>query len=115
MCDLLRFSTLIMTIMVVFMSSCDDGMHVFPTSLTGSTPANGNEIAVNGTLTLTFDNTLKSVTVNGTPSIVAGHSAVWNAKGLIPGQTVNLVVEWTNWGGSTGSDTITLSVIENEE
>jgi hypothetical protein len=86
----------------------DDDVEEVAAALVSTAPASGAEIAANGVLTMTFDNPPGDVTVNGTPAVVAGKTATWNATGLTAGGTANLAIAWTIAGG--GSSTVTLTV-----
>lgn len=111
---LFRAFALMMAVMLVavFVVGCgdddDDDTTETPATVTATTPADGGQIAANGTLTITFDNPPGDVTVNGSPATVTGKTATWTATGLTAGQSASIAIAWTIAGG--GSKTITLNV-----
>jgi len=71
-------------------------------------PQDEGEIAVNGVLTMTFDEAPEFVKVNGQPAIIDGLRASWRVSGLTPGQTTELTITWNG-----GTKIITLKVLPN--
>ena len=57
-------------------------------------------------LELTFDESPRSVTVNGTPADVQGNVAFWESKGRLSRGEQDIVIEWINPDGSPGQGAI---------
>ena len=64
-------------------------------------PASGNYIPPHTEFTLTFNEEVVSVTVNGTPAAGSGHNWRWRAKPILPEGPHTLKIMWTNRDGST--------------
>ena len=78
-------------------------------------PASGGYILHHTEFTLTFDEGVVSVTVNGTPATGSGLNWKWSAvhPGL-PYGSVMLRIEWKNRDGSKGSETVgSYEVVDN--
>jgi hypothetical protein len=93
-----------------FMIGCVGEEEALLANFVSSNPPDGDEIAVNRTLTIIFDNPPQEVTVNGQPTTVKGKTATWRAMGLNPGQPATIQIAWKD-----GSKTITLNVKAEEE
>jgi hypothetical protein len=111
--NVLRISALLTAALMVFiMIGCggDEEEEVVAPTLVSTSPAAGGEIAANGSITITFDKSMKSVTVNGTAATVSGKTAVWKpAADLTPG-AVTLTIEGTSAdGGKLATATVTLT------
>jgi hypothetical protein len=85
------------TLLAVWMVGCggeDDGTVAV---VTGVTPAEGTEVAANAEITITFDNPVTDVTVNGQPA--TGSGKTWKYKGTL---TASNAIAWTNEDESAG-------------
>jgi hypothetical protein len=96
------------TLLAVWMVGCGEEEGTVAT-ITGANPAEGSEIAANQEITITFDNPALNVTVNGTPATGSGSS--WRWSGNIPEGAQTLNVSWENEDGTTGSGTISYTVL----
>ena len=56
--------------------------------------------------TLTFNEGVVAVTVNGTPATGSGLNWKWSAQPALPERSVTLHIEWKNRDGSKGSKTV---------
>jgi hypothetical protein len=96
-----------MTLLVVWMVGCGgDEEEGTVATVAGITPAEGTEIAANAEITITFDNPVTDVTVNGQPA--TGSGKTWKYKGEL--QASNAIA-WTNEDGSSGTGSAAFSVI----
>lgn len=84
-----------------------------PARISQTDPSSGGEMSSNGSLLITFDNTVIEVKVNGTLADVTGSKATWKAQGLVVGSQT-LEIEWTDEAGNTDSQEITLIVKEED-
>lgn len=120
---LLRTLAVIMAAMlVVFMVGCggdetgeDDGEDEAveqPSATTATTsPAAGSEVAPNASLTITLDEAVDGVTVNGTPAAGSGKTWTLNLAGLnLPAGSATLNIGWTNKDGTAGSGSVALTI-----
>lgn len=120
---LLRTLAVIMAAMlVVFMVGCggdeegeDDGEDEAveqPSATTATTsPAAGSEVAPNASLTITLDEAVDGVTVNGTAAAGSGKTWTLNLAGLnLPAGSATLNIGWTNKDGTAGSSTVALTI-----
>ena len=76
-----------------------------PPSATTATisPAAGSEVAPNASLTITLDEAVDGVTVNGTAAAGSGKTWTLNLAGLnLPAAAATLNIGWTNKDGSEG-------------
>jgi len=113
--NILRISALLTAALMVFiMLGCgggDETTTVNPPVLVSTSPAAGGEMASNGSISITFDKAMKTVTVNGTAATVAGKVATWQATGLTPGP-VTLTIDGTSSdGGTLATATVALTAI----
>lgn len=124
---LLRTLAVIMAAMlVVFMVGCggdeggeeegEDGDVAPPSATTASTsPAAGSEVAPNATLTITLDEAVDGVTVNGTAATGSGKTWTLNLAGLnLPAGSATLNIGWTNKDGSAGAGASAALTIQAE-
>ena len=99
----------IVAMLVIFLLGCGEEIQEEPpVNLLKTTPADGSDMAANGTLILEFDNPPGIVTVNGTPATVSGEKASWMATGLIAekeGSSNILTIVWENKDGSIRKET----------
>ena len=74
-------------------------------NLIESNPPEGSLIHVDLSprLEFTFDESPRSVTVNSTPADVQGNVAFWESKGRLSSGAQDLVIQWINPDGSTGT------------
>ena len=120
---LLRTLAVIMAAMlVVFMVGCggdetgeEDGGDedvVQPSATTATTsPAAGSEVAPNASLTITLDEAVDGVTVNGTAAAGSGKTWTLNLAGLnLPAGSATLNIGWTNKDGTSGSGSVALTI-----
>ncbi len=120
---LLRTLAVIMAAMlVVFMVGCggdetgeDDGEDEAveqPSATTATTsPAAGSEVAPNASLTITLDEAVDGVTVNGTAAAGSGKTWTLNLAGLnLPAGSATLNIGWTNKDGTAGSGSVALTI-----
>jgi hypothetical protein len=79
-------------------------------SFTGSIPADGSELAHDGSLTINFDTKPLNVTINGKPATVVGNTAI--LKGPHPGLgPTPFNIAWLNGPGNAhGAATINLNI-----
>ena len=79
-------------------------------------PADGSVITKDSSITLTLDEAVESVSVEGVPATGYGKTWTLNVKGmnLDFGEQI-LAIEWINKDGSTGSDSVTLIVEHGRE
>jgi len=102
--------------LVIFLLGCGGEIQEEPpVNLLGTTPSDGGDIALNGILTLEFDNPPGIVTVNGIPAKVEGNNARWDAAGFLieekEGSSNSLTIVWENKDGSIRKETtITIRV-----
>jgi hypothetical protein len=113
--NVLRISALLTAALMVFiMIGCggEEETTVVAPTLVSTSPAAGGEIAANGSITITFDKSMKSVTVNGTAATVSGKTAVWkSATDLTPGP-VTLTIDGTSTdGGVLATATVALTAV----
>ena len=80
-----------------------------PTRIIKTDPADKGQIFTNGNLTITFNNEVYDVEVNGVPAKVSGTIAIWYAQGLSIGNH-KFMIQWSDVNGNTGSKEITLEV-----
>ena len=120
---LLRTLAVIMAAMlVVFMVGCggdddgedegDEGTMEQPSATTATTsPAAGSEVAPNASLTITLDEAVDAVTVNGTAAAGSGKTWTLNLAGLnLPAGSATLNIGWTNKDGTAGSGSVALTI-----
>lgn len=125
---LLRTLAVIMAAMlVVFMVGCggdetgeDDGEDEAveqPSATTATTsPAAGSEVAPNANLTITLDEAVDGVTVNGTAAAGSGKTWSLNLAGLnLPAGSATLNIGWTNKDGTAGSASVALTIQETAD
>jgi len=113
--NVLRISALLTAALMVFiMIGCggdDETATANPPVLVSTSPAAGGEIAANGSISITFDKAMKTVTVNGSAATVAGKVATWQATGLTPGP-VTLTIDGTSSdGGTLATATVALTAV----
>ena len=72
-------------------------------------PPAGSTLPNNAPVTLTFNAAPGDVTINGTPAVVIGRTAIWTSK--LPLGPVTLRITWKE----AGSDSIPYTVIEPNE
>lgn len=77
-------------------------------ALISTIPVNGGVLPSYGTLFMNFSKPPGIVIVNGTLAAVADKTAFWNAGGLTGGQTVVLLITWTENGGGIAAVTLTI-------
>ena len=63
-------------------------------------------VSPNTEFTLTFNEGVVAVTVNGTPATGSGLNWKWSAQPALPEVSVRLKIEWKNRDGSKGSKTV---------
>ena len=87
-------------------SDDDDDDEVAPPSATAIfvNPAAGTTIPLNQPFSLTFDQDVAAVTVNGTRA--AGSGLNWRAQPALAEGTAILIIDWSNRDGSTGSKAV---------
>ena len=87
-------------------SDDDDDDEVAPPSATAVfvNPVAGTMIPLNQLFTLTFDQDILAVTVNGTRA--AGSGLNWTAQPALAEGTAILIIDWSNRDGSTGSKAV---------
>ena len=120
---LLRTLAVIMAAMlVVFMVGCggdepseeegEEGTTPQPSATTATTsPAAGSEVAPNASLTITLDEAVDGVTVNGTAAAGSGKTWTLNLAGLnLPAGSATLNIGWTNKDGTAGSGSVALTI-----
>ena len=76
--------------------------------LISTLPINGGVLPSYGTLFMDFSEPPGIVTVNGTLAIVNDKRAFWNAGRLTAGQTVVLLITWTENGGGAAAIMLTI-------
>ena len=76
--------------------------------LISTIPINGGILPSYGTLFMNFSKPPGIVIVNGTLAVVSGKRAFWNAGGLAAGQTIVLLITWTENGGGTAATIVTI-------
>jgi len=113
--NVLRISALLTAALMVFiMIGCggdDETTTANPPVLVSTSPAAGGEIAANGSISITFDKAMKTVTVNGSAATVAGKVATWQATGLTAGP-VTLTIDGTSSdGGTLATATVALTAV----
>lgn len=113
--NVLRISALLTVALMVFImigcGSSDDTKTVTPPTLKSSSPAAGGEVAANATITLTFDKSMKDVTVNGTAATVSGATATWKPAAALPTGPVTLTIDGNSAdGGKLATATLALTV-----
>ena len=124
---LLRTLAVIMAAMlVVFMVGCggdEDGEEegeeegpAAPSATTATTsPAAGSEVAPNASLTITLDEAVDAVTVNGTAATGSGKTWTLNLAGLnLPAGSATLNIGWTNKDGTAGAGASVALTIQAE-
>jgi hypothetical protein len=84
------------TLLAVWMVGCG-GEDLTTATVTGVVPAEGETVAANTEITITFDNPVTDVTVNGEPA--TGSGKTWKYKGTL--QASNAIA-WTNEDESAG-------------
>jgi hypothetical protein len=84
------------TLLAVWMVGCG-GDDLTTATVTGVVPAEGETVAANTEITITFDNPVTDVTVNGEPA--TGSGKTWKYKGTL--QASNAIA-WTNEDESAG-------------
>jgi hypothetical protein len=109
-------AVLMAMMLAIWMIGCggDDECEDDDSTVTGTTPATGGDIAANGVLTIKFDNPPKAgtVTVNGTAATGSGSTLTWTATGLTAGATAALSIEWTNACDTAGAGhSVSLNVL----
>ena len=126
---LLRTLAVIMAAMlVVFMVGCggdeegeDDGEEEGPaapsaTAIASTTPAQGSEVPPNASISITLDEAVSSVTVNGTAATGSGKTWTINLAGLnLPAGSATLNVAWKNKDESDGSATASFTIQEKAD
>jgi hypothetical protein len=128
---LVRALALMMAAMlVVFMVGCGDDddddatedggtteeAAVEPSATTANTsPAAGSEVAPNATLTITLDEAVDAVTVNGNAAAGSGKTWTFALTGLaLPPGSATLNIGWTNKDGSAGAGASVALTVEAE-
>ena len=84
--------------------SDDDDVGTSDATTVMADPAPGATVPSNQQFTLTFDQDVAAVTVNGTAA--SGLGLNWRARPALVEGLVTLVIEWTNRSGSTGSKAV---------
>jgi hypothetical protein len=85
------------------------------TTVTGDPAPGGAAIPSNTEFKLTFDQGVKSATINGGPTVGSGLSFSGPAPGLASGQSAILNIEWVNRDDSPGSATLGPYTIEDPD
>jgi hypothetical protein len=98
-----------MTLAVVWIVGCGEDEEGTVAAIASANPPDGSEIAGNQEITITFDNPALDVTVNGVPA--TGSGKAWKWKGEIPEGAQTLAVAWTNEDESSGSGSISYTVL----
>jgi hypothetical protein len=102
-----------------------------PPELFSIQPSDGNEIAANGKLKITFKRSARSIAINGQRGtaeygkesggrigfgreiiIVKSGTVVFKPKGLVPGQAASFAITWRNQNGLNFKHTLTLNVTD---
>ena len=88
-------------------------------NLIATSPENGGKIPVDGDLRIVFDNSPKSVTVDGKPTIILNNTVIVKITDLpnvIPGAEKTIAIEWRNPDNSVaGAKTLTFTVLKPVE
>jgi hypothetical protein len=96
------------TLLAVWMVGCGEDDTGTVAVVTGVVPASGEEVAENAEITITFDNPVTDVTVNGQPA--TGSGKTWKYQGTL--QASNAIA-WTNEDGSAGEgSSVSYSILE---
>jgi hypothetical protein len=126
---LLRSLAVIMAAMlVVFMVGCggdedgeedgeDDGTaQLSATTIASTNPAQGSEVPPNASVSLTLDEAVNSVTVNGTAATGSGKTWSINLTGLdLPAGSATLNIAWKNKDDTDGSATAAFTIQETAD
>ena len=82
-------------------------------NLIESNPPEGSlfHVDLSPPLELTFDESPRSVTVNGTPADVQGNVVFWESKGRLSSGEQDIVIEWINPDGSSGTGAVISLVV----
>ncbi len=126
---LLRSLAVIMAAMlVVFMVGCggdedgeedgeDDGTaQLSATAIASTNPAQGSEVPPNASVSLTLDEAVNSVTVNGTAATGSGKTWNINLTGLdLPAGSATLNIAWKNKDDTDGSATAAFTIQETAD
>ncbi len=97
----------------VYMVGCGDGDDPPPAedaAFVSATPADGGELAANGTVSVSFDNNPGDVTAS--TGTVAGTGKSRNISGPFTAGALALTIEWTN---GEGSKTLNYTVVAADE
>ena len=99
-------------LLAVYMVGCggDDDPETPDAAFTEATPADGSELAANGSITVKFDNNPGDVTVSA--GAVSGSGKSRTIKGPFDVGSLALTIEWTNGGGS---QTLNYTVVAADE
>jgi len=97
-----------MVSLLLLIMGCGDDGDAEPTKIIRTDPADNGSIYTNGNLTITFNNEIADVEVNGIPADVTGTKAIWKAQGLSNG-IQKLLIQWIDTNDSEGSTEITLT------
>ena len=109
---LLALAAILIPGLIVGMTGCGedaDEEEIEPAKLIETSPATGGKISANGSLLITFDNTVTEVKVNGISAEVAGAQATWKGQAVQVGSQI-FRIEWVDESGNTGSQDVTLTV-----
>ena len=90
----------------------EEGSPVLPSATNAFiSPAAGSRVAPNASLTITLDEAVDAVTVNGAAATGSGKTWTFNLAGLnLPAGRTTLNIGWTNKDGTAGSATVALII-----